>query len=156
MRLNEYFQTARGALGSWLVAQTLDSLTVGVLWLTGLLVFHVPFAPLWAILATFLQYIPHFGPILALIGPAISAAVSGGFKRLFLVLVLYAVIAILEGFVIQPFFTKRTARVPIWASITFPIALGLVFSFWGVLLAAPLLAIIYAFRRPREKQTKND
>ena len=96
MRLKEHFETARNALGSWLVAQTLDSLTVGLLWLTGLLLFHVPFAPLWAILGAFLQYIPHFGPILALIGPAITAAVTGGFKRLFLVLVLYAAIAILE------------------------------------------------------------
>jgi predicted PurR-regulated permease PerM len=154
MRLKEYLETAQTALGSWLLAQTLDS--VGILWLVGLLVFHVPFAPLWAILAAFLQYIPHFGPILALIGPAVTAAVSGGFTRLFLVLVLYAAIAMIEGFVIQPFFMKRTARVPIWASITFPILLGLVFSFWGVLLAAPLLAIIYAFRRPRETQKKND
>jgi len=27
--------------------------------------------------------------------------------------------------------------------------LGIVIPFWGILLAPPLLAIVYAFRRPR-------
>ena len=154
-RVREYLETTRGALRSWMIAQTFDSITVGVLWLLGLLAFRVPFAPLWAILAAFLQFIPHFGPVLALIGPAVAGAISGGFKRLLLVLVLYAVIAVIEGFVIQPFFMKRRAKVPVWASITFPIILGILFNFWGVLLAPPLLAVIYAFRSRRQKRAKD-
>ena len=31
------------------------------------------------------------------------------------------------------------------------IVLGIVIPFWGILLAPPLLAIVYAFRRPRER-----
>jgi hypothetical protein len=46
---------------------------------------------------------------------------------------------------------RRTARVPIWASIVAPILLGMAlgtvgFGFVGVLIAAPLLAIIYTYR----------
>jgi len=39
--------------------------------------------------------------------------------------------------------------VHIWASIFVPIILGIVIPFWGVLLAPPLLAIVYAFRKPK-------
>jgi len=56
------------------------------------------------------------------------------------------VIAVVDGLVLQPYLMRRTARVPIWASILTPIVLGLFLSFWGVLLAAPILAIIYAYR----------
>jgi predicted PurR-regulated permease PerM len=30
--------------------------------------------------------------------------------------------------------------------------LGIVIPFWGILLAPPLLAVVYAFRRPRLPQ----
>jgi len=59
---------------------------------------------------------------------------------------LYALIAVTDGFLLQPYFMKRTAKVPILASIFFPVVLGIFFSFWGVLVAAPLLALIYAYR----------
>jgi hypothetical protein len=42
--------------------------------------------------------------------------------------------------------------VPIWASIFGPIVLGIIIPFWGVLLAPPLLAIIFAFRKPRAQK----
>jgi predicted PurR-regulated permease PerM len=42
---------------------------------------------------------------------------------------------------------KRTAKVPMWASILAPIALSFLIPFWGILLAPPLLAVVYAFRR---------
>jgi predicted PurR-regulated permease PerM len=32
-----------------------------------------------------------------------------------------------------------------------PIVLGIVIPFWGVLLAPPLLAIVYAFRKPKRR-----
>ena len=57
------------------------------------------------------------------------------------VLMLYAVIAVVDGFLLQPYIMKRVARVPMWASILTPIVLGIVIPFWGVLLAPPLLAV---------------
>jgi len=41
---------------------------------------------------------------------------------------------------------RRTAKVPIWASVLAPIVLGVLWPFWGVLVAAPLLAVLYAYR----------
>ncbi len=58
-------------------------------------------------------------------------------------------IVVIDQLVLQPMLMKRSARVPIWASILAPIVLGIVIPFWGVLLAPPLLAVIYAFRKPK-------
>ena len=55
-------------------------------------------------------------------------------------------IVVVDGLVLQPLIMRRTARVPIWASLIVPILLSLVFGFWGLLLAAPLLAVVFAYR----------
>ena len=70
--------------------------------------------------------------------------------RFWYLLGLYAVIVVIDQLVLQPMLMKKATRVPIWASILVPIVLGIVIPFWGVLLAAPLLAVVYAFRKPKE------
>ncbi|HEY6376754.1 MAG TPA: AI-2E family transporter [Edaphobacter sp.] len=143
------FRTAGGALISWWRAAMLDALIVGVLWFIGLELIGVPLAPMWALLGGILQIIPTFGSMIALIGPVLAVAFSGHDEwRLGLVLGLYGLIAILEGLVIGPYVLHRTTNVPWWAAFFGPIALSLIIPFWGVLLAPPLLAIIFAFKRP--------
>jgi predicted PurR-regulated permease PerM len=100
-----------------------------------------------------LQFVPQFGPILALIPPALVGLFSGGFDRFLYVLILYAVIVITDGLFFQPLFMKRRALVPVWASVTAPLVLGFFFSFWGVLLAPPLLAIVFAYREHARKRS---
>ncbi len=127
---------------------SLDALIVGVLWFIGLELIGVPFAPMWALLGAMLQIIPTFGGMIALIGPVLAVAFSGHDEwRLGLVLGLYGLIAILEGLVIGPYILHRTTKVPWWAAFFGPIVLGLIIPFWGVLLAPPLLAIIFAFKQ---------
>jgi predicted PurR-regulated permease PerM len=160
MDLEDHLRRIGGALWAWLVARTWDSLVLGAVWWAGLRLLHVPLAPLWAVLAALLQFVPHIGPVVALVGPAIAAAISGGEDRFFLVLILYSGITILNGLLLEPLFFKRVAHIPIWASLLVPIALGLVFSFWGVILAAPLLAVYYSYwprppRRGRNAQPRN-
>lgn len=146
MAFSSHINITGQALKRWLVAQCYDSLAVGALWLAGLWFLHVPFAPFWAVLAAGLQFIPQFGTVLAFFGPAIAALISDGFEGLLYVLILYGVVVVVDGLVLQPLIMRRTARVPIWASLIVPILLSLVFGFWGLLLAAPLLAVVFAYR----------
>jgi predicted PurR-regulated permease PerM len=147
MDLKEHLQVSGGALKHWFIAQLQDSVAVGILWLIGLYAIGVPWAPLWALLAALLQFIPHFGAVLGLIGPVLVAAVHfGGWMHPLYVLMLYAGIVLVDGFFLQPYLMKRTAKVPMWASILAPIVLGIVIPFWGILLAPPMLAVIYAYR----------
>ncbi len=143
-------RTAGTALVNWWRAATLEGLCVGILWWIGLTLLHVPLAPLWAMIAALAAFIPHLGGVLSVIGPVLAVSFSGhDFYRLVWVLGLYAIIVVLDQLLIQPLLLKKTTRVPIWASILFPIVLGIVIPFWGVLLAPPLLAVFYAFRKPR-------
>jgi predicted PurR-regulated permease PerM len=148
----DHLRTTSGALKGWLIATAYDALAVGVLWLVGLLIIGVPWALLWAILGALLQFVPQFGIMLALVPPAFVGLVSGGFNRLLYVLLLYAVVVVADALIFQPMFMKRRARVPIWASVPTPLILGFFFSFWGVLLAPPLLAIIFGYREHVRKQ----
>src|SRR5215813_5756754 len=142
-------RTTGSALKNWFIAQCQDALAVALMWLVGLWIIGIPWAPFWAILAGVLQFIPHLGGPLALIMPAILGALSQDHMRFFYVLILFAIIMVTDGLFLQPYFMKRTAKVPFWAALLAPIVLGIIIPFWGVLLAPPLLAVIFAFRRPR-------
>jgi predicted PurR-regulated permease PerM len=129
------------------VAQLQDSLAVGLLWWLGLWVIHVPWAPLWALLAAVLQIIPHLGPILGLVGPVLAAVVRWqDWRHPLYVLILYAVIIVVDGLLLQPYIMRRVAKVPMWASILVPLVLGFLIPFWGFVLAPPLLAVVWAYR----------
>jgi len=149
-------RTVGGALMNWWRAATLDALIVGVLWFVGLELLHVPLAPLWAFVGAICQFIPGVGGMLALIGPVLSTALSvetsEDWYRLGYVLGLYGLIAVLEGLVIGPYVLHRTTRVPWSAAFLGPIVLGILIPPWGVLIAPPLLAVLYAFRRPQPSQ----
>jgi predicted PurR-regulated permease PerM len=145
MRFQYQTDLTLGALRRWLIAQCFDALLVSCLWLVALLWLQVPWAPLWALVAGALQFIPHFGPLLALFGPAMSMLFSGApMERWLGFLGAYAAIAVIDGFLVQPLLMRRQNRVPVVASLLTPILLGLVLPFWGVLFAPPLLAVIYA------------
>src|ERR1700746_2014595 len=154
MDFNEHLRLTSGALKNWAIAQLQDSLAVGFLWWLGLYWLKAPSATVWALLAAGLQIVPHSGPVLSLLGPVLAAWIHwGSLEPSLYVLMLYAGIVIVDGFLLQPYIMKRTARVPIWASILAPIVLGILIPFWGVLIAAPLLAVIYAYKEHQAKST---
>jgi predicted PurR-regulated permease PerM len=151
MDVGDHLRLTGGALKNWFIAQILDSMVVGFLWLTGLYLLKIPLAPLWAFLAAVLQFIPHLGPVLGMLGPVLAAAIGWkDWEHPLYVLMLYAGIVLIDGFVLQPYIMKRTAKVPIWASILAPIVLGFLIPFWGVLLAPPALAVVYAYKAKRD------
>jgi len=146
----QHLRTAGSALVNWWRAVSIEALCVAVLWLIGLEILRVPLAPAWALVAGLMAFVPNIGGVIALIGPVFSILVTGeDLERLAFLLGIYAIIVVIDQLVLQPWLMKKTTRVPIWASIFVPIILGIVIPFWGVLLAPPLLAIIYAFRKPK-------
>jgi predicted PurR-regulated permease PerM len=146
----QHLRTAGTALVNWWRAVSIEALCVAVLWLIGLEILRVPLAPAWALIAGLMAFVPNIGGVIALIGPVFCILVTGkDLERLAFLLGIYAIIVVIDQLVLQPWLMKKTTRVPIWASIFVPIILGIVIPFWGVLLAPPLLAILYAFRKPK-------
>jgi predicted PurR-regulated permease PerM len=155
LQFSEHLRLTGGALKSWFVAQLQDSCVVGILWWIGLYLLKVPWAPLWAVLAAALQFVPHLGPVLGLIGPVLAATIHWrDWPHPAYVLILYAVIAVTDGFLLQPLIMKRTSKVPLWASILTPLVFGFLLPFWGVLLVPPLLAVIFAYRSRMTKSAR--
>ena len=143
----EHIRITGFALKNWALAQVQDSIAVALLWLVGLWILKVPWAPLWAGLAATLQIVPHLGPVLSLVGPVLAALLRWhDWEHPLFVLILYAVIVVVDGLLLQPYIMRRVAKVPIWASILVPIILGFAIPFWGFILAPPLLAVIYAYK----------
>src|SRR4051794_7432733 len=146
----QHLRTAGTALVNWWRAVSIEALCVAALWLIGLEILRVPLAPAWALVAGLMAFVPNVGGVIALIGPVLCILFQGkDLERLAFLLGIYAIIVVIDQLLLQPWLMKRTTRVPIWASILVPIVLGIVIPFWGVLLAPPLLAIFYAFRKPK-------
>src|SRR5437667_1388719 len=109
VEIGQHLRITGGALRHWLVAQLQDSAAVGSLWLLGLYLLKVPWAPLWALLGAVLQIVPHIGPVLSLIGPVFAAWIHwGSLQHSLYVLMLYAGIVIVDGFLLQPYIMNRT------------------------------------------------
>ena len=145
-----HLRTAASALGQWWKAMLLRAIGVTILWYVGLRLLHLTLAPVWALIAGAMTFVPHFGGVFSVLGPVFSVLLSGrDMERLAYVLGVYAVIAVVDQLLLQPLLMKRVSRVPIWVSILAPIALGMLIPFWGVLLAPPLLVVVYAFRKPK-------
>jgi predicted PurR-regulated permease PerM len=103
--------------------------------------------------AAVLQIVPHLGPILSLLGPVLAATIMWrDWEHPVGVLIVYAVVVVVDGLLLQPYIMRRTAKVPILASIFAPIVLGILWPFWGVIVAAPLLAVLYAYRAQYQKK----
>ena len=150
----DHIRVTGSALKNWAVAQVQDSIAVALLWFVGLWIIQVPWAPLWALLAAALQVVPHLGPVLSLLGPVLSALIRWqDWEHPLYVLILYAMIVVVDGLLLQPYIMRRAAKVPMWASILVPIVLGFAIPFWGFLLAPPLLAVVYAYKARRGSKT---
>jgi predicted PurR-regulated permease PerM len=149
----DHVRTTGLALVNWFIAQSLDAAAVALLWLVGLLVIGVPWAPLWALLAGLLQFVPHIGQPIAMIIPAILGFFYTRHHMGFVYVVsLFAAIMVIDGLLLQPYFMKRTAKVPFWASLLTPIVILLLIpTWWAILLAPPLLAVIFAFFGKRQR-----
>lgn len=152
MEIRSHLNVTGKALLQWLLAQMLESLCVALLWLAGLLILRVPWAPFWALLAAGFSLIPHIGGILSLIGPFLALVVHRApWEHLMYLLFIYVAVMMVDGFVLQPILLRRMSKVPVWASIIVPLVLGYFLSFWGVILSAPLLAIFFALRTHRKE-----
>ncbi|WP_458396301.1 AI-2E family transporter [Campylobacter sp.] len=125
-------------LKRYLAIKTISSIATGVIVWVFLILFDVPYAPLWAILAFILNYIPTIGSIIAAI-PAIlvSLAVNDLSSTLWLTLI-YLVLNIAIGNFIEPKFLGKELGISTLVVILSLLFWGFVFGIGGMFLAVPL------------------
>lgn len=125
-------------LKRYLAIKTISSIATGVIVWLFLILFDVPYAPLWAVLAFILNYIPTIGSIIAAI-PAIlvSLAVNDLSSTLWLTLI-YLVLNIAIGNFIEPKFLGKELGISTLVVILSLLFWGFVFGIGGMFLAVPL------------------
>lgn len=128
-------------LTKWLKGQLLAMLIVAVLTAIGLVIIGMPMAFVLALIAGILNFIPNFGPMIALI-PAVLVGLMQGPNTALLVAGLFIFVQILESNIITPQIQKRLIEVPPALIIISQLFMGVLTGGWGLVLATPILAIM--------------
>ena len=147
------------SINEYLVAffrgQVLVAVCDGILYTIGFLLIGLPYALLIGVMATFLTIIPFLGAITTCVSALIIALVAfGDWQHPALVLVVFAVVQSLEGFVIQPkIMGDRVGLHPMTIIVALMVGTTLLGGILGGLLAIPLAAVLrvlmarYVWRR---------
>jgi predicted PurR-regulated permease PerM len=118
--------------------------TIGI----GLQLIGVPSAPLWGLVAMILRFVPYIGAFISAIFPLIlAAAVGSGWEMLLLTVMLYVVVELLAGQVLEPVIFGHSSGLS-------PVAIIVAASFWtwlwgpvGLVLATPLTTCLVVVGR---------
>jgi predicted PurR-regulated permease PerM len=129
-------------LRSWLLALGLQIIVTAVLWTAGLWVIGIPYALLFGIIAGLVEIVPYLGPMLGLVLPLAAGATESAAKAGAVVAV-YAVIHVLEGYVLVPFVMQKREHLPPPVVLLSIMGFGAVFGVLGVVVAVPLGTIAY-------------
>lgn len=124
----------------WLVAKAVSMVAVGALVAGGLLLFDIPLAGTFGVLAGLLTFIPNVGPILSAIPPLVLAlAISP--ERALSVAGVFVCVHIMEGLAITPLIERRAVRLPPALTLAVQLVSATLVGPIGVALAAPLTAV---------------
>jgi predicted PurR-regulated permease PerM len=127
---------------TWAFATLLAMLTVGVLvFLLMCLFFGFVDALVLGVIAGFFEAIPYLGPILSAV-PALLFAMGEGGMTPFWVLLAYLAVQVLENHVICPLIMARSMKLHSVAVIFSMLLCVAAFGVLGVLVAAPLVAVV--------------
>jgi predicted PurR-regulated permease PerM len=116
-------------------------LLVATLTAIGLFILGVPMALTLALIAGILNFIPNFGPLIAIIPAALIAFMQGPATALF-VIGLYIVVQILESSIITPQIQKKMINMPPALIIIAQLVMGIFAGVLGLVLATPIVAVV--------------
>jgi predicted PurR-regulated permease PerM len=126
----------------YIVLKTYLCLTTGTVTLIVLTIMGVDFAPLWAVLALFLGYVPNIGPIVASAPPVLLALLQKGPGPMMIVLSLLATLHTVVGNVIEPQLLGRRLGLSSFVVFVSLIVWGWIWGAGGMLLSVPLTMTI--------------
>lgn len=128
-------------LKKWLKGQIFGIICIAVLTAIGLLIMGMPLVLTLALIAGLLNFVPNFGPLIALI-PAALIALMKSPSTAIIIVCMYTGVQIIQNSIEQPLIQKKMVNIPPALIIIGQIAMGALGGFWGVLFATPLIVII--------------
>jgi predicted PurR-regulated permease PerM len=132
-------------IARFLLVRVMTSIVVGLATWIAFRMIGLEQAGVWAILAGLFNSIPYFGPVIVAAGTAMVAFLQFGTigMTLYVSGVSLAITSI-EGWLLTPWLTSRTARtneIAVFAGLIF---WSFIWGLWGTLLAVPMLVAVKA------------
>jgi predicted PurR-regulated permease PerM len=140
-RAGETIDAVIATLRWWLLGQLVSMAVVGLVMGLGLALIGVRLAFVFGVLAAVLEFVPVFGPPLALLPPLLIALVESTQTALY-VLILYAVLQTLEAYVLTPLVHRRAVHLPPVMTIAAQVILVALVGPLGLVVAVPLMAAL--------------
>jgi predicted PurR-regulated permease PerM len=131
-------------VGLWLRGQIILSLIIFALTYIGLLILHVQYALILALIAGLTEFVPYLGPTLAAI-PAVFLALTQSFMLAVFVAVLYYVIQMTENHIIVPKLMQKMVGLNPIISIAVLLIGFKIGGVAGAILAIPVATAISVF-----------
>lgn len=140
-RVLEVLGKCYAILRKWLVGMLMAMTLVGVSTAVGYSLIGLPLPFALAFIAFLFAFVPNIGPWVAL-APAVLIGLTEGGQMVAYVLLVHFGIQIVESYVLAPIIFKRTGDLPPALLLFFQVLLGLLQGGLGLLLAAPILAVM--------------
>ncbi|MDP8938903.1 MAG: AI-2E family transporter [Actinomycetota bacterium] len=140
-RVREVLEKLHRTVQRWILGQLVAMTFIGISSAIALHFIGIPFALLLGIFAALIAFIPYLGAIVGGIPPVLLALVSDPILAVWVILV-YTVIQMFEGYVIQPLVMSQAVRLHPTLVLFAILVMGTLFGIIGVLLAVPLVAAL--------------
>ena len=128
-------------LKRWLKGMLLAMFFISILTFIGLSIIGVPMGLALAFLAGLLNFIPNFGPLIAMI-PAVLIGFTESVNTALVIALLYILIQTIESNVITPTIQNLMIKIPPALIIISQVLFGTLTGGLGIILATPLLVVI--------------
>jgi predicted PurR-regulated permease PerM len=140
-KAREVLAKAGLTLGNWLKGQLFAMAVVAILTLIALSIIGIPMALALAIIAGLLNFIPNFGPLIAMI-PAVLVGLMEGPRTALIVAATYIIIQTIESNFITPTVQNKLINMPPALILIGQLFMGALTGAWGIILATPVVALI--------------
>jgi predicted PurR-regulated permease PerM len=141
-RIAHLLATLDGMLRRWLLGTLVGMIIIGVVTTAGLALLGVRLALALGVLAGLLNFVPYVGPLISMVPAVLLTLLEGGWGTAGSVVLLYLGVQTLEGYVLTPLINRRAVDTPPALLLTFQVLAGVTLGGLGVVLAAPLLAVL--------------
>jgi predicted PurR-regulated permease PerM len=128
-------------LKKWMKGKLFAMFVVFVLTSIGLIILGIPLWLVLAIIAGLLNFIPNFGPLIAMI-PAVLIGLMQGPSTAAIVAGMYILIQVVESNFITPMVQQKLVSIPPALIISAQLLISPLTGGWGLVLATPLMLII--------------
>jgi predicted PurR-regulated permease PerM len=144
----ELLRKVGGGLRTYLLTLGITMVLMAAAWAGGLWIIGIKYSLLFGAIAGLAEVVPYVGPMLGLI-PPLLVSFTGGTGKVLYVLLLYAILHVVEGYILVPYIMQRGTHLPPPLVVFSILVFGTLFGTLGVILAVPLGTVIYLWVNER-------